>query len=639
MGMVGQNIGKYRVLDRIGRGGMGTVYRATDETLHREVAIKVLNAELNDPGVARRFRAEAVTVARLSHPGLATIYELFQHDGQWLMVMEFVRGETLEALVSRAGPLAVEVAAPLCMQALNALAHAHSMGVVHRDLKPANIMVNEAGLVKVMDFGIARVAGTEHLTSAGFLMGTPAYMAPEQVTAGEVDARADLYAIGVVFYHLLTGVLPFKGTTPFEMAQSRISDTPTPVRTVRADLPEWVEQVMNIALARTPAARYQSAPLFHEALRRGLAHLPLDTPQEPTVRPELIATALPGTLPAIMAAGPTGAASPSSIVRADLTATQRPAPGGVAPASTGLGPVAMTPASGSMAPAAPSATAPSPGPAAPSADRTAAARLPDATVSRPDGATTGAATRGTPRVAVIGLAAAVVLVAALGAWFWPRPGPDAASPAETPPVAVTPPPAADQAVPEISPAPPTTATGAAAEPGGTTLPAAGTAPGGTTPSLGTVTPGLPGAAGTTPGTTPRRRTAPADPRLAFEDVRVIVITARRSEELDATLVFGGGQLVVASRKDGTALATLRYDTLSRATYVRGRNPRWDAGLPGPAADVDFPGGLFRGARHWIALQSASAFVILRLSDVTWRQVVEAVTARTGLPVRQASDGQ
>ena len=104
--MVGQNIGKYRVLDRIGRGGMGTVYRAIDETLHREVAIKVLNAELNDPAVAKRFRAEAVTVARLNHPGIATIYELFQHDGQWLMVMEFVRGETLEALVARKGPLA-----------------------------------------------------------------------------------------------------------------------------------------------------------------------------------------------------------------------------------------------------------------------------------------------------------------------------------------------------------------------------------------------------------------------------------------------------------------------------------------------------------------------------------------------------
>ena len=187
--MVGQNIGKYRVLDRIGRGGMGTVYSAIDETLHREVAIKVLNAELNDPEVAKRFRAEAITVARLSHPGIATIYELFQHEGQWLMVMEFVRGETLEHMAERLGSLSPQRTAELCMQALAALAHAHSMGVVHRDLKPANMMITETGSVKIMDFGIARVAGTEHLTNAGFMMGTPAYMAPEQVM-GARDRRA-----------------------------------------------------------------------------------------------------------------------------------------------------------------------------------------------------------------------------------------------------------------------------------------------------------------------------------------------------------------------------------------------------------------------------------------------------------------
>src|SRR6188508_1512489 len=246
--MVGQNIGKYRVLDRVGRGGMGTVYKAIDETLHREVAIKVLNAELNDPEIAKRFRAEAITVARLSHPGIATIYELFQHEGQWLMVMEFVRGETLEHMVDRMGPLSPQRSAELCMQSLAALAHAHSMGVVHRDLKPANLMITENGTIKIMDFGIARVAGTEHLTSAGFMMGTPAYMAPEQVLGEDIDARADLYAMGVVLYHLLTGQLPFKGHTPFEMAQSRLRDQPTPVLSVRAELPPWLETVLAMAI-------------------------------------------------------------------------------------------------------------------------------------------------------------------------------------------------------------------------------------------------------------------------------------------------------------------------------------------------------------------------------------------------------
>src|SRR6187397_3591248 len=273
--MVGQNVGKDRVLDKIGGGGMGTVYKAVDETLHREVAIKVLNAELNDPEVAKRFRAEAITVARLSHPGIATIYELFQHEGQWLMVMEFVRGETLEGMVSRLGPLSADKAAELCMQSLAALAHAHSMGVVHRDLKPANIMITENGTIKIMDFGIARVAGTEHLTNAGFMMGTPAYMAPEQVMGHEIDARADLYALGVVFYRLTTAKLPFKGDTPFAMAQSQVADPPIPISSHRNDLPPWADQLITRALAKSPEERFQSAVEFHESFARCLAGLPM----------------------------------------------------------------------------------------------------------------------------------------------------------------------------------------------------------------------------------------------------------------------------------------------------------------------------------------------------------------------------
>src|SRR5262245_6575499 len=290
--MVGQNIGKYRVLDRIGRGGMGTVYQAMDETLHREVAIKVLNAELNDPEVAKRFRAEAITVARLSHPGIATIYELFQHEGQWLMVMEFVRGETLERMVERLGYLSPQRTAELCMQALAALAHAHSMGVVHRDLKPANMMITETGAVKIMDFGIARVAGTEHLTNAGFMMGTPAYMSPEQVRGEEIDARADLYSMGVVFYRLTTGKLPFKGDPPFAMAQSQVNDPPTPAGMVRADLPPWVEPIIVRALSKKPEERFQSAAEFHEAFARCLAGLPFTTVygSGSTAQTEILAT-------------------------------------------------------------------------------------------------------------------------------------------------------------------------------------------------------------------------------------------------------------------------------------------------------------------------------------------------------------
>ena len=157
--MIGTTVGKYRIVDKLGRGGMGTVYKAVDQTLDREVAIKVLNPDLTDADVLKRFRGEAVTLARLNHAGIATIYELHHQDDELLMVMEFVRGETFHDLSDRLGPLAPPQAAHLCMQVLDALGHAHRGGVVHRDLKPANLMITEAGAVKVMDFGIARVLG------------------------------------------------------------------------------------------------------------------------------------------------------------------------------------------------------------------------------------------------------------------------------------------------------------------------------------------------------------------------------------------------------------------------------------------------------------------------------------------------
>src|SRR6185295_7393696 len=181
-------------------------------------------------------------------------------------------------------------AAELCMQSLAALAHAHSMGVVHRDLKPANIMITETGAIKVMDFGIARVAGTEHLTSAGFMMGTPAYMAPEQVMGKEIDARADLYAIGVVFYRLTTGKLPFKGETPFAMAQSQVNDPPTPIGLFRTDMPAWVEEVVVKALLKDPDHRFQSAVEFHDGFARCLAGLSMTSPYTSSLPADLLTT-------------------------------------------------------------------------------------------------------------------------------------------------------------------------------------------------------------------------------------------------------------------------------------------------------------------------------------------------------------
>jgi serine/threonine-protein kinase len=604
--MVGQNIGKYRVLDRIGRGGMGTVYRAIDETLHREVAIKVLNAELNDPSVARRFRAEAVTVARLNHPGIATVYELFQHEGQWLMVMEFVRGETLEALVVRKGMLSPNEAAELSMQALGALAHAHSLGVVHRDLKPANIMVTDASSVKIMDFGIARVVGTEHLTSAGFMMGTPAYMAPEQVLGEDIDARADLYAMGVVLYHLVTGQLPFKGSTPFEMANSRLRDQPTPVRSIRAELPEWLGQVLTFSLHRDPASRFQSAPAFREALRRGLADLPLETPEAAAIPPELIATAAPSSM-AVPAVGP--ATTPSSPpVRVEVPKATPPAP--VEPVEP-VRPPASTPA------------------------------------------------RATPsgRGLWVGVAAVVVVIGGFAAWIATRPAgtpavatvaepappdPVAAAPATPPPGETAPAPAEPVAGAPVTPTPAPPAAGAGdavSAPGGSAPPGAPLAA--SDPAARGEAParGASSRAGAAAGATGRAGRGPsADAPLEFKDVRLLVVSGSRAQERTGVLVFGGGRVAVAGEDTGATLSALSYSEVTHAMYTRGRDPKWSPVLAGPPANVDLPSNVFSPARHWLTLQSRAAFLIVRLNDQIWTEVLETVTARTGLPVERPDTG-
>jgi tRNA A-37 threonylcarbamoyl transferase component Bud32 len=264
--MIGSTIGKYRIVAQIGRGATGIVYRAVDETLGRDVAIKVLHADVTDAEIMRRFRAEATTLARLNHPDIATIYELLPSDADLLLIMEFVNGETLEQLSTRVGAMPAERAADLTGRILAALDHAHRAGIVHRDMKPANVMVTPAGSIKIMDFGTARVRGAEHMTIDGSVLGTPAYMAPEQVLGRDVDGRADLYSVGVVFYRLLTGALPFEADTPIAMMQRQLSELPVPVHARRSDLPRWCEDVLERALAKAPSDRFQTAEEFRRAL-------------------------------------------------------------------------------------------------------------------------------------------------------------------------------------------------------------------------------------------------------------------------------------------------------------------------------------------------------------------------------------
>jgi eukaryotic-like serine/threonine-protein kinase len=629
--MIGQNIGKYRVLDRVGRGGMGTVYLAIDETLHREVAIKVLNAELNDPEVAKRFRAEAITVARLNHPGLATIFELFQHEGQWLMVMEFVRGETLEHLVERSGSLSPQRGAELCMQALAALAHAHSMGVVHRDLKPANLMITENGAVKIMDFGIARVAGTEHLTNAGFMMGTPAYMAPEQVLGHEIDARADLYAMGVVFYRLTTGKLPFKGETPFAMAQSQVNDPPTPVGLMRSDLPAWVEQVVVRALAKKADDRFQSAVEFHEAFARCLAGLPMMAPKSASAPTELMITP-----PRAMPTGSLGYGTPMGTSRIEPTPPVE---------ETRLTPPPARPPAPEPEPAAlaardadPDVTRP---PDTPLKKRPVTKAPPPVPVGgkvagpTPSGPPAASVKKSGPSAGVIGTAAVVVLVIAGGAyWALHRSAPPA--PPTDSAAGSTPEAGSQGAMPEAPPAvaePPVAPPPAA---GGQTTPVAA----GTTPTPSSSAAGRGGRSTSTAPVSSGVAAPPpraADPLLTVDNVKVMIVNGTKTDAEDALLQFGDGRIVVMTKKDSSVIATVAYARIQRATYVKARDPRWDPSLFSPPDGLDV-GTMLRPSRNWLVLQMSDAYLILRLEDANFNHVIEAIDTRTDVKVDRSGTG-
>ena len=264
--MVGEQLGNYRVLEKIGEGGMGAVYRAVDVMLERDVALKFLRPELaSQPDLVERFRAEAVVLARLSHPHIAAIYGLHRHDDQFFMAMEFVHGDTLETLLARQGRLEPGHAAAIAAMVLAALDYAHRQGVVHRDIKTANIIVGADGAAKVMDFGIARVLGGQRHTRVGFVVGTVGYMSPEQIQGREVDGRSDLYSLGLVLYEMLAGRLPFEADTEWALMQAQVQEAPPPISSFAPVGPPLEGTVLR-ALEKSPAARFQTATEFRRAL-------------------------------------------------------------------------------------------------------------------------------------------------------------------------------------------------------------------------------------------------------------------------------------------------------------------------------------------------------------------------------------
>ncbi|MEK6288580.1 MAG: protein kinase [Acidobacteriota bacterium] len=275
--MIGNLVGSYKITDKIGEGGMGAVFRGIDVMLEREVAVKMLRPELSQqPNIVERFRSEAVTLAKLNHPNIATLYSFVRQGDDFFMVMEFVRGETLDGLIRRSGAMACDTAIALLCQALEGIDHAHKMGIIHRDVKPANMMMAEGGTLKVMDFGIARVLGTARMTKQGNIVGTIEYMSPEQVRGQETDARSDIYSLGILLYEMLTGRVPFSSDSEFDLMKMQIDDAPQPPRVFAAHIPPAVEQATMRALAKRPEARFQTAADFRDALlsARGAAAAP-----------------------------------------------------------------------------------------------------------------------------------------------------------------------------------------------------------------------------------------------------------------------------------------------------------------------------------------------------------------------------
>ncbi|HVQ17040.1 MAG TPA: protein kinase, partial [Vicinamibacterales bacterium] len=537
-----------------------------------------LNPDLANTEVMTRFRAEATILARLSHPQIATIYELFRAEGDLLMVMEYVRGESLDKLSERAGAISPERAAYIIDQILSALEHAHRGGVVHRDVKPANVMVTDEGSIKIMDFGIARVLGAEQKTVDFRLMGTPAYMSPEQVLGEEVDGRSDLYSVGVLFYRLLTGALPFAADTALGMLQRQIRDTPIPLCAHRGGLPEWCEAIVQKALAKTQGQRFQSAEEFREALSRATGPLPA------------------ADIAKTFAAEGRESLVPAPIVTETLDLSQ-PRPVVSTPATTVVIPPAAAPKRDMMWAEAAVAVLVF-GVAAFAyvmlrGDTTQAANEPTpAGVMQPSVAETQPATTAQPVEAVAD---------------------DASTREDAQSVETVRPPA-------VEPAPIAAAPRRVANRAATPIAPPAEAP-------------VPVEAPEPVERRPARSIEGADPILVFE-TRALVGT-RKSKEQGAQLLMGDGKItIIPTSNPASPLCSFPYSRVVAISVSRGRDPLWNS--PQGAAPVARAGGTLsrlgiQVTRDWIALRTSTEeqFVSMRFDEVLMKRVLLALEERTG----------
>ncbi len=316
----GQHIGDYEILSVLGLGGMGKVYKVRNVISDRIEAMKILLPDLSSQqSLADRFLREIRLLATLNHPNIAALRTALTYENQLVMIMEYVEGETLASRLARA-PISTAEAVNCSDQILSALSYAHKQNIIHRDIKPANMMLTPQGVVKLMDFGIARSSSDGALTTTGTTLGSLNYMPPEQVRGEAADARSDIYSYGVSLYEMLTGKLPFRGDSQYSLMTAHLNTEPPEPITLRSDLPPGLNQIIMMAMAKNPASRFQSADAFRNALKSvPVTALPAAntavTPQpkpgsmttlmETPLPPRVSTVAAPGfTPPAAVAAAP-----------------------------------------------------------------------------------------------------------------------------------------------------------------------------------------------------------------------------------------------------------------------------------------------------------------------------------------------